>query len=129
MIKMPDVITGPNDIFEFTQDLNKENYVTNLSVDSGLYLLQDNLKRFNPKKIINKIVFIKNADPGYDFIFSYNIKGLVTQYGGANSHMSIRSMENNIPAAIGIGEKKFMYFSKCKKIQLNCDTKKITKLY
>ena len=76
------------------------------------------------KKLNNKIIFIKNADPGYDFIFSHNIKGLVTQYGGVNSHMAIRCMENNIPAAIGIGEKKFNFFKFCKKIKLNCEGKK-----
>ncbi len=129
MIKLPDVITASSDIFHFTQDLNKENYVTSSQVDSSIYLFQNNIKKFNPKKIINKIVFIENADPGYDFIFSYNIKGLITQYGGANSHMSIRCMEQNIPAAIGIGEKKFNFFSKCKKIQLDCERKKIIKLF
>ena len=91
----------------FTQDLNKENYVTNLQVDSSIYLFQNNLKKFNPKKIINKIEFIENADPGYDFIFSCRIKGLITAFGGPNSHMSIRCNEFSVPAAIGIGEKKY----------------------
>ena len=36
------------------------------------------------------IVLIENADPGYDWIFSKNIKGLITKNGGINSHMSIR---------------------------------------
>ena len=84
----------------------------------------------NIKSILdNKIVLIENADPGYDWIFGYKISGLVTKYGGINSHMSIRCMEQNIPAAIGIGEKKFNFFSKCKKIQLDCGRKKIIKLY
>ena len=48
---------------------------------------------------------IENADPGFDFIFSHNIKGLITAFGGPNSHMSIRCNEFGIPAAIGIGEK------------------------
>ena len=58
-----------------------------------------------------------------DMIYFTTVKGLITQYGGANSHMSIRCMEQNIPA-IGIGEKKFNFFSKCKKIQLDCGRKK-----
>ena len=32
----------------------------------------------------NKIVLIENADPGYDFIFSHKILGLVTKFGGMN---------------------------------------------
>ena len=27
---------------------------------------------------------IENADPGYDYIFNYSIKGLITKYGGSN---------------------------------------------
>ena len=45
----------------------------------------------------NKLILITNADPGYDFIFNYKIKGLVTMYGGSNSHMAIRCLEQNIP--------------------------------
>ena len=86
-----------------------------------------NKKKFN--KLKNKIVLIENADPGFDFLFSHNIKGLITQYGGVNSHMAIRCMENNIPAAIGVGGKKFNFYKSCKKIELDCQSKKITKLY
>ena len=57
------------------------------------------------EKLRNKIVLIESADPGYDFIFSYNIKGLITKYSGQNSHMAIRCNELNLPAIIGIGEK------------------------
>ena len=44
----------------------------------------------------DKVVCIENADPGYDFLFSKNIKGLVTKYGGQNSHMAIRCPKLNI---------------------------------
>ena len=47
--------------------------------------------------LTNKIIIIESADPGYDWIFNYNIKGLITKYGGANSHMAIRSAEKSIP--------------------------------
>ena len=50
---------------------------------------------------------IESADPGYDWIFLYNIKGLVTMYGGAASHMTIRCNEFGLPAAIGCGVDKF----------------------
>ena len=66
---------------------------------------------------------IENADPGYDFLFSYQIKGIITKYGGANSHMSIRCMELNLPSIIGIGEKNFNYLKNFKKIYINCRNK------
>ena len=58
----------------------------------------------NFTELNNKIVLLENADPGYDFIFSYNIKGLITEYGGSNSHMSIRCLELGIPAIIELAQ-------------------------
>ena len=66
-----------------------------------------------------KIVLIENADPGY-VIFSYNIKGLVTKYGGVASHMAIRCAEFDIPAAIGCGVLKFDKLKNSKRILLDC---------
>ena len=70
-------------------------------------------------------MLIESADPGYDFLFSRNIRGLITKYGGVNSHMSIRCSELNIPAAIGVGEKKYNELLKSKIVNLDCITKKL----
>jgi phosphohistidine swiveling domain-containing protein len=51
-----------------------------------------------------KIVLLEKADPGYDWIFTKSIAGLVTKYGGVASHMAVRCAEFNIPAVIGCGE-------------------------
>ena len=71
----------------------------------------------------NKIVCIENADPGFDFVFSHKINGLITAFGGPNSHMSIRCNEFSMPAAIGIGEKKFQLLTKNNNLYLNCKKK------
>lgn len=102
-IKLPSVIIQENDIFKFTLEKEKPNFVTLNSVN-GLVVdldLKDNIK------LDHKIICIKSADPGYDYLFSKNINGLITCYGGANSHMSIRCAELGIPAVIGCGEKMF----------------------
>ena len=78
----------------------------------------------NFKDLKNKIVLIENADPGYDFIFSYDIKGLITKYGGKNSHMAIRCAELNLPSIIGAGEKIYKVLVKSKKIFIDCKNKK-----
>ena len=65
------------------------------------------VKSDQTKTISGKIIAIPNADPGFDWIFSHDIAGLITQYGGANSHMAIRCAELGIPAAIGIGDKLY----------------------
>lgn len=67
-----------------------------------------------------KIVLIENADPGFDWIFAQQIGGLITKYGGANSHMAIRCAEFGIPAAIGCGEQRFEVFMSVNQILLDC---------
>ena len=52
-------------------------------------------------------MLITQADPGYDWLFGQGIAGLVTLFGGANSHMAIRSAEFGLPAAIGVGENTY----------------------
>ena len=62
---------------------------------------------------------------GYDWIFSYDISGLITKYGGANSHMAIRSAELNLAASIGVGSIIFNEILNASKIYLNCENKSI----
>ncbi len=69
--------------------------------------------------ISGKIVCIENADPGFDWIFTRGIGGLVTKFGGANSHMAIRCAEYGLPAAIGVGSQIFEEVSGAARICLN----------
>ena len=121
MINLPDIIYSPDDIYAFEEISSKPNFITTKSITGKIYLMK-NLKKFFIK---NKIVLIKNADPGYDFLFNHKIKGLVTMYGGANSHMAIRCAELEIPAAIGVGENKFLKLSQSEKISLDCNAQLI----
>jgi phosphoenolpyruvate-protein kinase (PTS system EI component) len=120
-IKMPDVITNSLDFEYFNELSSEENYITEKDILSELVFLN---KISNFEKLRNKIVLIESADPGYDFIFSYNIKGLITKYGGQNSHMAIRCNELNLPAIIGIGEKIYSSFDNVNKIYIDCKNKK-----
>jgi glutamine kinase len=70
--------------------------------------------------VSGKIVLVPQADPGYDWLFGRGIVGLVTMYGGANSHMSIRAIEMGLPAAIGVGQKLYERLARMKRIQLDC---------
>ena len=75
------------------------------------------------KKMDGAIICIPNADPGYDWLFSHRIGGLITAWGGANSHMAIRAGELNIPAIIGAGELLYEKWSNSNRLNINCSSK------
>ena len=54
--------------------------------------------------VAGRIVLIPSADPGYDWLLARDIAGLITMFGGANSHMAVRAAECSLPAAIGVGD-------------------------
>ncbi len=126
LIKLPDIIFTEDDPFYYENDIVKGNFVTLKECFGDILMLKTHL--INTKNLKNKIIFIESADPGYDFIFNFNIKGLVTKYGGLNSHMSIRCLELNIPAVIGIGEKKYNDLTNGNKIFINCEKEIIDKI-
>ena len=128
IIKLPDVITSIKDIYFNYETFAKGNFVTLKKTRGKIKILNKNIVGKKIGSLKNLIIFIENADPGFDFVFSHKIKGLVTKYGGANSHMSIRCMELNIPAVIGIGQKKYNFFSSFKEIEIDCENKLIKNL-
>ena len=117
LIDLPDLITSVKDIYLYKNLKVTANYITNKTARGKVI----ELKNFNKdyKNINGKIILIENADPGYDFIFSYKINGLITKYGGSNSHMSIRCMELGIPGIIGIGEKNYSLIKSSTSIEIN----------
>ena len=78
-----------------------------------------NLKNSESSSLENKIVLLENADPGFDWVFSKSILGLITKYGGANSHMAIRCSEFNVTAAIGCGEQIYHKLKNSSRISLD----------
>ena len=70
-------------------------------------------------------MLIPNADPGYDWLLARDIAGLITMYGGANSHMAVRAAELGIPAAIGVGELLYRDLEPANVIRLDCASRTI----
>ena len=120
-ISLPDVITSSKDLFIQHRTRSELNFISNKSINSKILIYKDGkvLKNYNG------VICIENADPGFDFLFNKNIKGLITKYGGLNSHMSIRCAELNLPAIIGVGENFYNKILNHKNIILNCNSKKI----
>ena len=116
-VLMPDLITS-NEDFYFYEEMSKNgNYIGQGTVIGDVLLIENEANR--PNNLENKIVVIPAADPGWDWIFNYKIKSLITKYGGPNSHMAIRCAEHNIPAILGIGENNFTVISNSKSLKID----------
>ena len=122
-IKLPHLIRHEKDAEMFFLEDGKPNYITEKTVTAALVNLSG--KTTVQHEIAGKVVLINNADPGYDWIFGHNILGLITIYGGANSHMAIRAAEFGLPAAIGCGEQTGSQLQKADLVELNCSIRQI----
>ena len=121
-IELPNNIVNSKDIYFFEEKINSPAFITNKYISGNFKFIGN--KNFK-ENLSNAIVCIKNADPGFDFIFTKKIQGLITVYGGPNSHMAIRCSELNIPAAIGIGQQLFESIKNFNKIAIDASQKKI----
>ncbi len=123
-IELPPLITRLEDFYGFFVPKILPNFIGNQSIEAEIVYLK-NSKQADSIQLRNKIVLIKNADPGFDWIFNYEIAGLITAYGGPNSHMAIRSAEFKLPTSIGVGEALFDKLKVAHFIQLDCASHKI----
>ncbi len=122
--KLSYLIRSVRDVHIVPMQRSFPNFVGNQRVEGEVVELTPHMKEI--PDLNNKIVCIEGADPGYDWIFTRNILGLITKYGGSNSHMAIRSAEYNIPASIGCGEQPYNRILKAKKCLLDCQAKRLT---
>ncbi|MFS1443836.1 PEP-utilizing enzyme [Vibrio sp. 10N.286.46.E10] len=116
VIELPSLINSPAQFYSFERHSSQPNFI---GVDRVLTDITQ-IEGVGPELLVGKIVMIPQADPGYDWLFGHDIAGLITQYGGANSHMAIRSAEIGLPAAIGVGEKLYDLLSTAKRVELDC---------
>ncbi|MBT7296753.1 hypothetical protein HN836_03780 [Candidatus Woesearchaeota archaeon] len=120
-VRLPSIIVNQKDIYSFFLEDNEANFVTLKKIEA-IVIVEKNI---SISSLQGKIVCIKSADPGYDYLFSKNIGGLITCYGGANSHMAIRCAEMGIPAVIGCGENNFSRYCKAQNIEIDGSNKQV----
>ncbi len=117
-LKFPYIIDKAEDVSIIPLLLNRPNFITNKTVRAPYVFFRG--QEVGLSDITGKIVLIEGADPGFDWIFSCSLVGLITKYGGANSHMAIRCAEFELPAAIGCGEQLFDMTLRSPSVELNC---------
>lgn len=117
------LIRSPRDVYIVPQHRSEPNFIGHGRVSAPVARLEPG----GPAPDLRgAIVCIESADPGYDWIFTRGIAGLVTRYGGANSHMAIRCAEYGLPAAIGCGEMLFEAAAGSESLSLDCAARSLT---
>ncbi|MDR3527155.1 MAG: PEP/pyruvate-binding domain-containing protein [Rhizomicrobium sp.] len=118
-IALPPLITAPDDVWCIETPVMEPNFVTQLAVSAPV------TGHENRAALRGAIVAIPSADPGFDWVFSHGIAGLITAYGGVNSHMAIRAGELRIPAVIGAGQVLFDRWSGAQILTIDCANKTV----
>ncbi|MCW5875083.1 MAG: hypothetical protein KIS88_10600 [Anaerolineales bacterium] len=120
---LPPLIRDEADFWAFEIPVSHPNFVSSKQIIAAVANLAEVIDLDLDLK--GKIVLIPQADPGYDWLFGREIGGLITAYGGANSHMTIRAAELNLPAAIGVGEALLSKLASAQVVELDCKAKRI----
>lgn len=118
-ISLPPLITKPEDVWAFEWPQTVPNFVTQKQVTAPV------VGSDARAQLTGALVCIPNADPGFDWLFSYPIVGLITAWGGANSHMAIRAGELGLPAVIGAGEMHYRRWSRAQRLHLDCAGRRV----
>jgi hypothetical protein len=122
-IRLGYILRDARDIDVVPLHRNAPNFVTTRAIAGQTVLLDGRMN--NRMDLFHKIVCIENADPGFDWVFTRGIAGLISKFGGANSHMTIRCAELNLPAAIGVGEQTFERLVQAGCVELDCGAKSV----
>lgn len=122
LLRLPEVICHPDEVFAFRQGRERPNFITRKHVVAATAVVEVGTP---PGGLEGKVVLIEAADPGYDWLFGHNIAGLVTRYGGVASHMAIRAAEFGLPAAIGCGGDLFDTLRRAPYIDLDCEHERV----
>jgi glutamine kinase len=123
VLKLPQVIFSSDDIEEFCLTSGRPNFIGKQRVAGEAITLENTSVEFE-----SRIICIPSADPGYDWIFSRKPLGLVTMYGGCNSHMAIRCAELGLPAVIGAGEQNYRLWSAAEFLEIDCSNQTVNVL-
>jgi hypothetical protein len=118
-VALPPVIASPEDVWAFEWPATAPNFITQNQVTAPVTGCE---KR---EQLVGAIVCIPNADPGFDWLFAYPIAGLITAWGGTNSHMAIRAGEMGLPAVIGAGEVLYQRWSQATCLHLDCAGRRV----
>ena len=78
-IHLSDLITKKDDLQYIEMRQRRPNFITQKSIQAPIICLDEHSHDLEDINLKGKIILIQNADPGYDWIFSKGIAGLITK--------------------------------------------------
>jgi hypothetical protein len=118
-VLLPPLIARPEDVWAFELPETSPNFITQKQVTAPVVGCDER------ERLSGAIVCIPSADPGFDWLFAHPIVGLITAWGGANSHMAIRAGELGLPSAIGVGEINYRNWAGAQRLHLDCAGRRV----
>ena len=76
LVRLPQVLTDKDGVYVVPFQVSHPNFITEKKVTAEILIIKS---EFIKKSLKDKIIIIESADPGFDWIFSHNIKGLITR--------------------------------------------------
>ena len=122
-VELPPLLCDVDDFWGFFYPRTEPNYITSGRITAPCVDLD--CASSPAGDLEGKIIMIARADPGYDWLFGHSIGGLITIFGGANSHMAIRAAEFQLPSAIGIGQNRYSALAGARMIDLDCRARQL----
>lgn len=116
-MELPAVLTAVSQLTAFELAESQANFIGSGVASGEVVCIDARLPAGAALK--GKIALAMHADPGYDWLLTQGIVGLITAYGGANSHMAVRAAELGLPAAIGVGEALFTRLCAARSVRLD----------
>ena len=118
-VSLPPLIMRPEDVWAFEWPETAPNFITQKEVTASVVGIDAR------ERLAGALICIPSADPGFDWLFAYPVAGLITAWGGANSHMAIRAGELGLPAVIGAGEELYRRWSGAQRLHLDCAGRRV----
>jgi phosphohistidine swiveling domain-containing protein len=120
----PAVLMHEDDLLYVPAGATSPNFVTSGVVQAPVVQLDGRLHSVGTD-IDGCIAMVEAADPGYDWMFSRGISGLITRYGGMASHMAIRCHEMRIPAVIGCGDTMYEKLQRARVVRIDAGSRTV----
>ncbi len=121
---LPDVIINVGDLDVIDIDEEIPDYLTDSCVSGDIAYYDGG----HDIDVTGKIVLLSKVTLAYDWIFTKDIKGIITKKDTKDSRIAKRCKELGIPAALGCGEKLFNAVLLMKSVELDCGRKRISEI-